>query len=784
MLNFHVEHRILAAVFCMWLTAIMPVFAGAEPTGTTNKIGVHLQSLLHTHNKNERSDELNSQRYISVLLQGESQSIVRLVQESGGTVGTIAGDILTARIPIHETLNLVSQTAVRRMEIGAPLQTFNLEARKHVGADKAHQGVSPLMRGYTGEDVILGIIDTGIDFRHPEFREALDSNSSRILYLWDQNAGDGPPLQEFDYGAEWTQADIENELDGTVTEYVTHEDWHGHGTHVAATAAGSITGMAPDSEIIMVSFWNPGPFGESSPSFFNNQERLSAHFIDATAYIIEKARALAKPVVINASLGTSLGPRNGKDLASIALDRVLASYPYAILCAAAGNDGDSYMHWGGANLSSDSLWTYFYSAFGGKPSAYIALDEQYLTTLSFAIGIDSTNYANDTSNILRDMTPLEQSAWFSAQDLVNQGQTELRFTNESGVELASCILTVAHNPEGFVEVLLEARHVVEQKLKSREGNTTTYFYSPATYFRLLVKGAGEFHTWFRPGIDITIPAPAERNIIVNESFKAPDNNYSTTAFPSCALNVISVGSYTSSPHFINVDGDTIRAAREPGPAGRLSWFSSRGPSVDGRIKPDITAPGENVNSAHSAFSSENRALKPHGQPGYVVFSGTSMATPVVAGSLALLMEQHPELTVEEARVHMRNTARTDEFTASAGMLPNNRWGYGKLDIFTMLSSEISTSVYPAQPEANRTLQAWPNPFSHKLWLTYQLPESAFAKLSLYNSLGRELTTIMEDFQEQGEHKIAWNANELPEGVYFAVLQYENWREVYKLTLLR
>ena len=124
--------------------------------------------------------------------------------------------------------------------------------------------------------IILCIIDTGIDWEHKDFRDPVDDSQSRILYIWDQTlipqGGELSPAEDgLGYGVEYTQAQIENEIDGTPTGFVREQDTHGHGTHVTGTAAGNgasftnlkYAGLAPQADIIVVKAGN-GSFSEAN----------------------------------------------------------------------------------------------------------------------------------------------------------------------------------------------------------------------------------------------------------------------------------------------------------------------------------------------------------------------------------------------------------------------------------------------------------------------------------------------------------------------------------------
>jgi hypothetical protein len=167
------------------------------------------------------------------------------------------------------------------------------------------------------------------------------------------------------------------------------------------------------------------------------------------------------------------------------------------------------------------------------------------------------------------------------------------------------------------------------------------------------------------------------------------SSQSTVESPSCADQVICVGSY------VTMNGTKIT----PTPAlGSLSFFSSRGPLLDsemlpsGRIKPDICAPGQFVRSSTTRFVQEKDAAV---VSGFHIEAGTSMACPHVVGVIALLLEAEPGLTRQEVYDRITQNARGDAHT---GAVPNTDWGYGKIDAWGALFPALQNANAP-QPES-------------------------------------------------------------------------------------
>ncbi len=245
-------------------------------------------------------------------------------------MGTVAGDVATVTAPLSRIDELGKLPGVRRVELGLPLKPLlNLSAAE-IRAVEAHGSAKPPypVGGATGKGAVIGIIDTGIDLTHPDFKN--DDGTTRVKALWDQNDSGGPRPDGYNYGTEWSEAAINA---GPTRE----RDDVGHGTHVAGIAAGNgrasnnvatrytYVGIAPEADILVV-----------------NSRFDTPSVVDAANWIFNRAAAMGEPAVVNLSLGAQYGGHDG----TYDLDRALAalSGPGRIVVAAAGNEGGTGIH--------------------------------------------------------------------------------------------------------------------------------------------------------------------------------------------------------------------------------------------------------------------------------------------------------------------------------------------------------------------------------------------------------------------------------------------------------
>lgn len=257
--------------------------------------------------------------YVTVQGIGDSGAVMRL----GGSLRTSSGRYFTASIPVSRLAEFSSSDDIEWLDTGSRIEVCLDAARNYVRVNPVTEA------GFGGAGVIVGFVDTGIDVNHPDFESV--NGLSRILYIWDQNDASGNNPAGYNYGREWTKAQIDA---GSCAV----SDVVGHGTHVAGIAAGTgdvsggvYSGMAPDANIIFVCY-NPS---------------TTAYVIDGIAYILQKSVELGRPCVINLSLGYQAGNHRADDPFNASIDSLLDTYGSQghIIVWAMGNEGDAGIHY-------------------------------------------------------------------------------------------------------------------------------------------------------------------------------------------------------------------------------------------------------------------------------------------------------------------------------------------------------------------------------------------------------------------------------------------------------
>ncbi|MBD2518484.1 S8 family peptidase [Nostoc sp. FACHB-973] len=239
-----------------------------------------------------------------VFLYCDSDADLSYLSQYNIEVNQNSGSVRTAFLPINALDVLSEEDAIQRIK-----PSRKLHLRMDVAPGKVKLPEFKNQTGLTGKGVIVGIIDSGIDPKHPAF-------AGRILHIWDQTLP-GPGVTEGRYGAEFTEAQL------TISQ-----DTEGHGTHVAGIAAGAdatYSGVAPEAELVVV-----------------RSDLQDAHIADGIRYIFRIASELGRPAVVNLSLGGHADAHDGSDSLSKVIDAETG--PGRIVCCAAGNEGSINIH--------------------------------------------------------------------------------------------------------------------------------------------------------------------------------------------------------------------------------------------------------------------------------------------------------------------------------------------------------------------------------------------------------------------------------------------------------
>jgi subtilisin family serine protease len=469
-----------------------------------------------------------------------------------------------------------------------------------------------------GEGIILGIIDVeGFDFTHPDFLDA--NGETRFLSIWDQG-GKGTHPALFAYGAELSQGEMNAALKWSQKHHVGATDLlpqssqipSAHATHVASIAAGN-HGVAPKVDIAGVLIALSPDDRDRRRSFYDST-RL-AHAVD---YLFALGTKHKKPVVINISLGTNGHAHDGSSPISRWIDAAL-TVPGRCVCVAAGNAGQE------APQFSDDLGFMMgrIHTSGRIPASGLETDIDW-QVVGNGISDGSENELEiwyEPQDRFEIMVKSPSGEWFGPlgpgkyiQNQQLKSGTFLSIYNE---------LYHPHNGSNRIAVYLTPR------LKK------PYIGVEAGTWLVRLRGAairdGRFHAWIERDDPRPLGRVGERNVWRFPSYFTQRSNVDNSSISSlaCGLRIVSVANYDEQVERINIS-------------------SSQGPTRDGRFKPEVAAAGTNIVAANG-FSPAHRK--------WIAMSGTSMASPYVAGVAALMLAVEKRLTAPQIIGIMRKTAQ-------------------------------------------------------------------------------------------------------------------------------
>jgi hypothetical protein len=214
------------------------------------------------------------------------------------------------------------------------------------------------------------------------------------------------------------------------------------------------------------------------------------------------------------------------------------------------------------------------------------------------------------------------------------------------------------------------------------------------------------------------------------------------------------------------DGDSVIAVGAVNSSGTRTSFSSMGPTSDGRIKPDMTAMGQNVVAASSSTPNT-----------YTFVNGTSFSCPLIAGAVALIMEANPDVSNLDIIEALRETADNSD-------TPNNATGWGIANAKAASDYLMNGKVLPTVSDEVQILQNRPNPFNSSTTFRYNIPESGDVKIVVYNVLGEKVATLLNRYQAAGTRPFVWNAEGVSSGMYIVVLSANGQRTARKMIYVK
>ena len=564
-----------------------------------------------------------------------------------------------------------------------PDWSFDWSPPRHVLLDKVdgwvHAASVRQATSTSGQGVVVGIVDTGVDLAHGDLQTA--DHKTRVAWLLDVSlpaAGVHPDLESA-YGCDVADSGCAvyagSDLDALLQNSISGDeptDVFGHGTHVASLAAGNglsskvptYIGMAPEATYVVARVAQ------------DNGAIQDADVLRAVKFVFDRAADLGMPAVVNLSLGSDFGAHDG----SSALESELSSmvgpdFPGRAIVVAAGNSAGLY-----AGLAFP-----YPGPFGIHTEVHVPRDSVSLVPLITPAVNTTSNQVNGTAYVWIGFRPGDDvtvglddkdGSWVP-QLKVGQATTYKRADVEATIYNGTQSSDGSFSPgrEGAIVIL-------------------TGTWDAGTDFKIHLEGHGTAELWVQGTGDLD----AEANLGALFPLATKEG---TINVPASASGLIGVGATLNRTTWVDVNGTAVDmpdlGSITNAPLDSMAYFSSGGPNALGALKPDIVAPGVNVagamapaadprrNDSGGIFASGGRC--PTMDECFVVdethaiTSGTSMSAPIVSGAIALLFERDPTLTQDSVRALLQAGARP----LQGIVLDERQVGPGALDLEGALS---------------------------------------------------------------------------------------------------
>lgn len=587
----------------------------------------------------------------------DNQNCIDSLRQSGIQVNAVFGNIVTVTIPEQAVGKLSHLAGVRHVSLERPLSLCNDTARTSSNVDPVlagHGMVAPL----NGRGVILGVIDTGIDFNHVNL--CGDDGLSRVVaaYLPCDTTGTRPVVQGDTLpGSCYETAD---QISALTTDYGASS----HGTHTAGTAAGAYKdngyfGVAPQAELVACGI--------------PEKQLTDVNIANALKYVFDYADRAGKPCVVNMSIGTNEGPNDGSSFLCRTFSEL--SGPGHICVVSAGNDGDAPICFHDNIIGvGDTVTSLLRNYYGGlERKGYVSMWSDGSQAHSSRMVI--INRASGALEFASPMlTVLPEDSVYSISSEVDQAfaeyyMGEVRFANafEPRFDDNGNLMQQGrfHSVWDFDVTSVKAGHLIGLQYVADEPVNLAGWCTKDAYF----------YTFGLAGVSGGTAAGSISDLATTD-------------------DVISVGAYCSRKSWTdcNCDLHVISDCT----LEDIARFSSFGPDENGITRPDVCAPGMIlVSSANRYDERSNRQYWP--QPAvvngveypYYINQGTSMSAPMVSGAVALMLQANPLLTPSDVRQVLARSSKRDNNVLNGD---SSRWGSGKLDVAAAIADVVENTL--------------------------------------------------------------------------------------------
>lgn len=671
--------------------------------------------------KYPKAIEINGKETVLTIITLEDEAVLPVLPASSSVEAQI-GRLLIVRVPVDEIEKMAEAKEIKKVSVEHPLKLKNKVSRDVTMQDKVNEAKDAAGNFLKGKDVVVGIIDTGIDYNNVNFKDT-DGNS-RVKYVIN-----GGQLKEF-------------KAAGQIAVLTTDNSEEDHGTHTTGTAAGSYTangfqGMAPESDLVLCGVSN---------SFSD------ANMLLCIKKIFDYAASVGKPAVVNMSIGGNNGPHDGSDEFCEGVGSLIKAG--GIVVVAAGNEGGTQLYLNKKFTENDgSVSSLLASSSTETAGNTYASTIQAYTFDGKLMAVQFFVYDNINRKVLYTSDKVQLTSannYWTLSSTSSYSSFKQYYSTYNGTS-ADIAMTSSVNGK-TAELMIELNGRTQK---------TGYYYIGATFFG---EDGQELHAWGADGY-------AEFRHGNSTEYVSGSDNGSINNL-ACTPNVISVGAWTASNSYTNINGSVLQFGETTYPKNKITYFSSYGVDMNGMAHPDICAPGlgvlsslnsyyrygHNTNSLASKVTDNGRTYE------WGPESGTSMATPAVTGIVATWLQYKPTLTVAEVREILVKTGVKDSYVQAGDPV---QWGNGKIDAYAGLQEIMQSGVNDVEVKQNNVL-VYPNPNGGQ-FKVYTQGEYNGAMLNVYNMSGALVFSSQIDASEEA---VDVNLSGLNTGVYIVNIKGE------------
>ncbi len=602
--------------------------------------------------------------------------------------------------------------------------------------------------GVTGQNVAVAILDRGIDWKSNDFRN--DDGTTRIAYIFDLTNDSGATWQNNPYGVGtiYSREQIDSALNNQRPLYF--RDAVGHGTTTSGIAAGNgrnsqdrkWRGVAPNATIICIKIVAGAPGHDNQPpeDYFYDPARIPV----AIDFAVDKSTELGIPCVMLLNIGSQGGPTDGTSELCRKVDETVGTgKPGLVFITGASDDG------GNPNRASYTL----------SASETDTLKIHKASTSSLTLDLW---YGGDDRFDVSIVTPLSV-----------YGPYPSPATNDDYTQVSNSEFLFYHNGSNVAFYNpTDGKREIWLRIDGTPGD-----------YQLILSGAtinnGKYDATLNPSQ--VWNSDNSGNIFQNHVVEGSVWDLAS------ANNNITPNCYILRTSWVDIDGITRTSPPGEGSVGELWLGSGVGPTFDGRLGVDVSAPGNTIVTTYSPTSyweTFRNNLVQNGNGLYGMASAVSAASPIVTGIVALMLQMKPDLDASEVKQILQQGARQDSYT---GTTPNTHWGYGKVDALnalTLVNQILDVKSENNIPNKFVLQQNYPNPFNPTTKVSFVIGYQSLVSLRVYDVLGNEVVTLVNEEKPAGSYSVKFDGMNLSSGIYFYKLTAGSFVETKKMMLIK